>query len=110
MPDASPGRTVDAVRTSVLGAAILILALGLAPMAHAQGKDPFRPVSGPGAPSGSSDGVQQPPAPTPGQAPPPSTGGRLPRTGVDVELPVLLAALLLVTGSSLRLTARAFAL
>ena len=110
MPDASPGRTVAAVRTSVFGGAILILVLCLAPAAYAEGKDPFRPVSGPGAPSGSGGGVRQPAAPTPREVPPPSMGGRLPRTGVDIELPVLLAALLRVAGSWLRLAARPFAL
>ena len=82
----------------------------MVPAAHAQGKDPFQPVGGPSSSDGSTGEVSRPPTDSGGAPIPPlSGGGRLPRTGVDVQLPILLAGVFLAAGSSLRLTARILA-
>jgi len=94
------------------GSVLLLLVLVvLAAPAYGQGKDPFRPVSGAGgvtqgsAPGGGSAGGG-----SQGGGVEPPTGGGLPRTGLDLELPIVAAAALIAVGGSLRPAARAFAL
>ena len=86
----------------------LVIAAGLAATAaHAQARDPFRrPGQRPAAevPGGVA------PAPDPAVAPPQAPGpipadGDLPRTGIDLELQLLVAALFVGFGASLRILA-----
>jgi len=92
-------------RLSVLVFVPLLL-LAIAMPSRGQGKDPFQPpagVGGAGAAGGSTTGRVATPGPN---LEPPAAPG-LPRTGQDVEMLVLAAAVLLIAGGAMQLAGRA---
>lgn len=112
MPGPPARRTV--MRMRWVGAMLLLSSLVLMSVhaAGAEGKDPFRPP--PGASSGQTGGVAPgatSPAVSAGSGGSASTaGGNLPRTGSDLAIQALAAAVLLAVGGALRLTAGALSI
>jgi hypothetical protein len=89
---------------AIVGAALVAVLLVAGPAA-AQGKDPFRPPTGSGgsAATGGSP-AESGPILVPSE---PRTSGDLPRTGLDLSIPVLTAGALIAAGASMRLTTSA---
>jgi hypothetical protein len=86
----------------------LVVALLVAGPAAAQGKDPFMPPAGSGGPGATAGTGGTTGGGAPVVAPPePRAGENLPRTGLDLSVPVLAAWVLIAAGASMRLTTAA---
>ena len=88
------------------GAVLLVClaVLFLATPALAQGRDPFRAPTGAGTGAGS-----VPSAPDGGEVVVPPSSGDLPRTGLDLLVPVAAALSLVFAGAGMRLAGRVLA-